>query len=253
MVREELRIDLLIHDMKTPLAVIQAGLDALMARPEIYGPLTPKQVKVLKRLLRNTRAARIMVDDVLELGRAKEGMIRCDVVPVSRLLRNVLVDIFDLTDADVSEGVRCAGNCADLIGAVRDHGLEIVVPDALWDCALPLDETKTVQILRNLLSNAFKYRRRLVVLTLDASDDAVTLSVRDDGEGIPAAFHEQIFDRYFQLDAEACRQVRTVRGHGVGLAGVLLLVRDLGGRMTLESDTGKGAEFIVRLPLGKTS
>lgn len=249
MVREELQIDLLIHDMKTPLAVIQTGLDALVARQELYGPLTDKQAKVLRRLLRNTRAARLMIEDVLELGRAKEGLVRCDDVPVFRLVRNVLVDLFDLTDSETSDAIRHAEGCPALLDAVRSKGLDVLMPEALWEQTLPLDESKTAQILRNLLSNALKYRKSSVILKIDVSSEAITVSVKDDGEGIPAKFHEQIFDRYFQIDPEARETIDTVRGHGVGLAGVLLLVRDLGGRMTLDSDAGRGAEFIVRLPL----
>ena len=52
--RKEIKIGLLIHDLKNRLAVIQAGVNGLLSRPERCGPLTPKQEKVLNRLLRNT-------------------------------------------------------------------------------------------------------------------------------------------------------------------------------------------------------
>ena len=66
----------------------------------------------------------------------------------------------------------------------------------------------------------------------------LTLAVKDDGEGIPALYHQQIFECYFQVDPhEGC----PVRGHGLGLAGVMILVEDMGGQLLLESDAGKGA------------
>jgi two-component system OmpR family sensor kinase len=70
--------------------------------------------------------------------------------------------------------------------------------------------------------------------------------VGDDGDGIPSGYHDKIFECYFQMDMQSdyC-----VRGHGVGLAGVMLLVEDMGGRLFLESDVGKGATFSVKVPL----
>lgn len=64
---EKSTIDLLIHDLKNPLAVVQAGLSGLLSRQGQYGPLTPKQEKVLTRLLRNTRGAQMLVYDALEM------------------------------------------------------------------------------------------------------------------------------------------------------------------------------------------
>jgi signal transduction histidine kinase len=70
-----------------------------------------------------------------------------------------------------------------------------------------------------------------------------------EGEGIPSAYHQKIFECYFQMDSE---RDHCVRGHGLGLAGVLILVEDLGGQLFLESDVGKGARFLVEVPLTKT-
>ena len=66
------------------------------------------------------------------------------------------------------------------------------------------------------------------------------MSVRDDGEGIQDIYHKKIFECYFQLHDE---KDRCVRGHGLGLAGILLLVEAMGGEMSLESDKGKGVRF----------
>ena len=70
--------------------------------------------------------------------------------------------------------------------------------------------------------------------------------VADDGEGIPSGYHEKIFECYFQMDGQ---RDYCVRGHGVGLAGVMVLVEDMGGRLYLESDVGKGATFSVKIPM----
>jgi len=70
--------------------------------------------------------------------------------------------------------------------------------------------------------------------------------VRDDGEGIPLDFHKKIFESYFQMDI---KDSHTVRGHGLGLAGSMVLIEDMGGKLSLESSEGNGAKFIVSVPL----
>ena len=79
-----------------------------------------------------------------------------------------------------------------------------------------------------------------------APPDEFVISVKDDGEGIPSEYHEKIFQCYFQMDpTDSC----VLRGHGLGLAGVMVLVEDMGGKLLLDSDRGKGARFTVKLPV----
>jgi signal transduction histidine kinase len=135
---------------------------------------------------------------------------------------------------------------SDLKGLLEQEGIALEVDDALWCRELCLDLTKMSQILRNLLNNALKYRKKHVELAVRLDGDHLVLSVKDDGEGIPPIYHEKIFECYFQMNgSESC----TVRGHGLGLAGVMVLVEDMGGKLLLESDQGKGANFVVRLPV----
>jgi len=98
------------------------------------------------------------------------------------------------------------------------------------------------------LNNALKYRKRFIEIKIDKNDDYLFLSVTDDGEGIPRVFHKKIFESYFHLGPE---KGGAIRGSGLGLAGVMVLVDDLGGRLLLESDEGHGATFSVELPLTK--
>ncbi len=63
--RNKIKIDLLVHDLKVPLAVIEAGVSTLLNRQEKYGTLTEKQEKVLLRALRNTKITQALVNDAL--------------------------------------------------------------------------------------------------------------------------------------------------------------------------------------------
>jgi two-component system OmpR family sensor kinase len=245
--RGEIKIDLFIHDLKGPLAVIYSALSSLLKKPEKYGPLTEKQERALIRALRNTKITQTLVNDALELGRSRKGIANLTNFRISRLIMQSLMEFFDLADHRTSEEIKKCSDLLQLKEILQERGLFLLVDEALWSREICLDELKMTQILRNLLTNALKYRKCRVELDIDTEGDSLTLSVKDDGEGIPLIYHKKIFECYFQMnDPDFC----IVRGHGLGLAGVMVLVEDMGGRLFLDSDEGKGAKFIVKVPIG---
>jgi len=246
MYRDKIKVDLLIHDLKSPLAVIEAGVSGLLTRLEKYGPLTDDQEKVLVRTLRNTKVLKALVNDILELGRSRAGVINVTCSKISDLIEKSLVEIFDLVDQDTSERIKICSDLPQFRRALEKKGLTLFIEEGLWCQEVFLDETKMRQILRNLLYNAFKYRKNRVEMVVNKENDCLLFSVADDGEGIPKIYHKKIFESYFQLDAT---NNHAVRGHGLGLAGVMVLVEDMGGELHLESEEGHGAKFSVTVPL----
>ncbi len=244
--RERIKIGLLIHDLKVPLAVIETGIVSLLQRREKYGSLTEKQEKALARALRNTKVVQTLVNDALELGRSREGVVNVTSLRLSHLIEQCLVEIFDLVDRKTSERIKICTHLSLLRKELEQKGLMLFIDEDLWCQELCLDEAKVKQILRNLLNNALKYRKSRVELEVDKKDVHLVFSVKDDGEGIPSIYHKKIFESYFQMDDT---DTHSVRGHGLGLAGVMVLVEDMGGELSLESDEGKGAKFLVKLPL----
>ncbi|MBW1780294.1 MAG: HAMP domain-containing histidine kinase [Deltaproteobacteria bacterium] len=246
--RERIKIDLLIHDLKVPLAVIEAGVVALLNKREKYGPVTERQEKVFARVLRNTKVLKTLVNDALELGRCEEGVVNFSTFTLSSLIEEALEEIFDLTDAGATEEIKRCVKLAPFRKVLENKGVHLDIEEDLWEEKICQDHGKLNQILRNLLNNALKYRKSLVELKIDRTDASIIFSVKDDGEGIPAAYHEKIFQSYFQMEPDA-RGACSVRGHGLGLAGVMVLVEDLGGKLFLDSDEGLGTRFLVKLPL----
>jgi len=244
--KERIKFDLFIHDLKVPLAVIEAGILSLLEREEKYGALTEKQRRVLNRVLRNTKITKSLVNDAMEIGRSNQGIIYKERFRISDLIAQALVEIFDLTDQKTADCIRDCESLDSLRETLRGRGIDLCVDERLWGEKVTLDETKMKQILRNLLNNALKYRREWVELRVEKKTDALSLTVSDDGQGIPQSHHKQIFECYFQMDM---KEQHCVRGHGLGLAGVSVLVEDMQGRLSLRSDTGKGATFIVEVPL----
>ena len=216
-----------------------------MKRQERYGAITEKQERVLTRALRNTRVIQMLVNDALELGRSREGIINLTNFTLSSLIEKALVEIFDLVDTKASEKIRGCARLKPLKEALQEKGIILLVNEDLWCEELRMDEGKVTQILRNLLSNALKYRKNRVEIKVVKKDECLVFSVKDDGEGIPSVHHKQIFEKYFQMDAV---DNLSVRGHGLGLAGVMVLVEDMGGKLSLASDVGMGARFMVEVP-----
>ncbi|GLV55820.1 hypothetical protein KDH_26640 [Dictyobacter sp. S3.2.2.5] len=110
------------------------------------------------------------------------------------------------------------------------------------------DRDRLGQVFTNLISNAIKYspQATTVEIDLNASPEAVTISVRDHGLGIPREQREKIFERFYR--ASGARQ-HTIPGLGIGLYLVAEIVTHYGGTITVESQVGHGSTFHVTLPL----
>lgn len=241
-----IKTEILIHDLKVPISVIDAGAKSLLNRQDTYGPLTEKQVKVLKRIIRNTLATQRLVNDVLELGRSREGVMLTSDFSISSLVITVLVEIFDLSDPMIADSIRKVQSYAELEKVLNPAGIRLVFDKKMWKTIVHLDAAKVKQILRNLATNAFKHRSCLVEIQGYFEEKKMILKVRDDGRGIPPANHQRIFETYFTTGGSI---ETAIESHGLGLAGVMVLLKDMGGGLILESDDGKGAEFIVTIPL----
>lgn len=246
MSKERIKFDFLVHDLKVPLAVIEAGLTSLIERTDKYGPLTDKQIKVLRRALRNTLLTRSLVNDALELGKSSQGIIQKAHFSISSLIVQSLVEIFDLTDQNAADRIRACECLDELKRTLSEKDILLEMEDGIWDQDVCMDESKMRQILRNLVNNALKYRKKQLDLKVEKRKESFFFMVKDDGDGIPSHYHEKIFECYFQMDMQ---QDHCVRGHGLGLAGVMVLVEDMGGQLFLDSEAGRGATFSVTIPL----
>lgn len=244
--KDRIKFDFLVHDLKVPLAVIEAGVQSLLQKRDKYGSLTKKQETVLERILRNTIVTRTLVNDTLELGRSAKGIISKTESRLADLVYQTMVEIFDLTDHETAEQIRRCTKLSKMQNVMQSQGIQLEVEEGFWLKTLSIDESKIKQIFRNLLNNALKYRKKLIVIKISENNRSLLISVSDDGEGIPASYHQKIFECYFQMDM---RSDHCVRGHGLGLAGVLVLIEDMGGELFLDSDSGKGATFSVKIPL----
>jgi signal transduction histidine kinase len=126
--------------------------------------------------------------------------------------------------------------------------MEMIIKDGIFTLC---DQLRMEQVMTNLITNAMKYGAgSLIQFHLDLIDDNQTifLSVKDGGIGIPKDKQEKIFERFERLTS-----YKHVGGLGLGLFIVKKIVSSHQGEVYVESEPGKGATFIVKLPLLKTS
>ena len=108
------------------------------------------------------------------------------------------------------------------------------------------DLEKTVWVLMNLLSNAIRYSKEgeKIILKVNSNENSVKFSVKDFGPGISPEDKEKLFKRFSQVGQ------RSKQGWGLGLAISKEFVQAQGGKIWVESEEGKGSNFIFTLPIG---
>ncbi len=236
---------MLIHDLKGPLSVVETGIITMLDRPDI-GPITDKQHRVLRRILRNTKLVQSLVNDTLEIERPAYASQNVRTVALSQVIFSTLKEIYDITANTIPVSIRADQELASLQEILLKADIALVIAQDLWDTEITISVNRMQQVLRNLLSNAIKYRKKQIEVGFSINEDALHFYVKDDGKGIPKKLHKKIFECYFQLNGGG---EKTIRCHGLGLAGVQVLVEDMDGILNLESNINKGATFSVTLPL----
>jgi signal transduction histidine kinase len=203
------------HELRTPIAILQAETEIALRRERSPAELTDLIVRVQGTAARMGR----MVESLLTLTRLDEGL------PIG----SARVDLTHLIDDIVAQ------SCADV-------SIEIQTLRAAGPCSVPGDEELLRMLLANLLANACRYARTVVRVWAEEVGGGVDLVVEDDGAGVGAAERERLFERFYRgMDA------RGHAGAGLGLALVASIARAHGGSTSAE-DVVPGLRIRVRLP-----
>ena len=209
------------HELRTPLAVIQGNLEALL--DGVY----PPDAAHIGPILEETRVLERLIDDLRTLSLAESGAL-----PLHRELTDPDVLLDDVASAHRARAA--ASGVTVAIGAGAD------VPP------IDLDPVRIRQVLTNLVDNALRVMPDGGTITLAAATDAqaLTLTVADDGPGIPADLLPNVFERFAKS--------ATSRGSGLGLAIARAIVEAHGGRIGARSDAapapGHGTTITITLP-----
>lgn len=215
------------HELRTPLNAILGW--TVTARGK-----APHEVdRALSIVERNARAQARMIDDVLDVSRVVSGKLR-----------------LDPTDVTLNDVVHAALDTVRPAMEAKKIEVLLTMPERI---VFRADPQRFQQVVWNLLSNAIKFTPRQGHVEVHAikSDDTVTLTVSDSGEGISPTFLSHVFEPFRQGDGSTTRRHG---GLGLGLAIVKQIVDAHGGTITVSSrGVGQGATFIVEIPISSSS
>ncbi len=212
----------LSHELRSPLTSVREA--AYLLRDGVPGQLNAKQARLVTVIGNSTDRLLRLVNQMLELSRLRAGVL-------------------PLTRERVDLG-RIVARAVDELRPQAEEGGVVLARETVGDqFEARGDEDRLVQVVVNLVANAVRFTPRggrVTVRLIDAGPE-IEIQVEDTGVGIPAAALPRIFDSWRQAHSDR-------GGTGLGLAVVRGVVLAHGGRVTVESQEGKGSRFTVLLP-----
>ena len=217
---------MLAHELRNPLAPILSAVQLMRMKPVTDPQLSWSRDVIERQLAHLTR----LVDDLLDVARITRGRINLSREPIE--LGTLVARAVEIVQPLIQE---------------RGHQFTTEIPDGTL--RVNADPLRLTQALGNVLGNAAKYTERQghISLSVHRQGTEVEIRVRDNGIGIPAEILPRIFDLFTRLDR---RSDHPHSGLGIGLALVRRLLQMHDGTISAHSEgTGRGSEFVIRLPM----
>jgi signal transduction histidine kinase len=217
------------HDLKNPLNAIRLGADLLHD-----APLSDRQHKALSMMRRATESMTNLITALLETIRVESTTsVIFDPCDIDELISYAIEDIRPISEA-------------------KDHTIEYVPPEE--SLIIMGDPSRLNSVMNNLLSNAVKFTKEGGHISVGVSwdDDQVTISVSDNGPGIPEDEIQRVFDYLFRGRINVEDPDNPIEGTGLGLALTKTVVEQHGGRIWVNSEENQGSTFHFSLPRDPT-
>lgn len=215
------------HELKTPIATVSVALEAM--RDFNVHENQNRRKEYLDISHNELRRLSLLVDKVLNISQVDRfqhsvQLVSLDVKEIIGEILNTLKLQFEKTNVEVN--FNCVGD-EFIIAGDRQH------VDVL---------------LYNLLDNAIKYNNSTqprIDIQLLQKDGFITITVADNGIGIPAEHQKNVFQKFYRVPQG---DIHNVKGHGLGLSFVAQVVKEMNGEIQLESEQTVGSTFIIKLP-----
>jgi PAS domain S-box-containing protein len=217
------------HELRTPLNAITGFTGTLLMK--LPGPLTAEQEKQLRTIQTSSRHLLSLINDLLDLAKIESGKVELNMETIN--CRSVV--------EDVTATLRTLAEAKNL-------KFDVFVPD--HDLVIRTDRRSLTQILINLTNNAIKFTDKgSVRIELhgrrDNGNSLAEITVVDTGIGIRPEDQSKLFQAFMQVDSSS---TRPYEGTGLGLHVSQKLASMIGGRVSFESEYGKGSRFTISVP-----
>jgi len=225
---------LIVHDLKNPLSSILSNVQYVQSRAAL--PVDERES--LEDVLRASQAMVRLVMNLLDVSRSDDGAL----IPH--------VSAFELPEL-------LGEICSEMGRRIEDKGQRLELSLAPGVGILCGDRDLVRRIVENLIDNAYKYGPKRATISVevlrttmdDGAEPAVEIRVRDEGEGIPAAYRQLVFEKYGRAGGSGMREART--SHGLGLVFCRRAATVHGGAVWIDEKTTPGSCFCVRLPVAR--
>jgi PAS domain S-box-containing protein len=214
------------HELRTPMTSIAGSLGLLIGG--VGGTLPVPAVRLIEIAYNNCRRLVRLLNDILDSKKLDSSPADFN---FQRCAARVLVERTIESNRGLADG----------------YGLRVRLDAATDTFDVRVDPDRFVQVITNLLSNAFKFSPsgQEVVVSIETRGDNIHIAVRDHGGGIPAAFKPRVFERFAQADTANGQQKS---GTGLGLSIVRQIVAQMQGYVGFDDAPGGGTVFYVDLP-----
>jgi signal transduction histidine kinase len=220
-------VSVVAHELRTPMTSIKGYTDLILQGA--MGEVTDGQQHFLQIVRSNVERLSELISNLLDTSRIEAGRIKLNPEPIS------MPKIVHET-------------CEGMAETIKARGLTLEIDQAPNIPTIVGDRNAVIQILVNLLSNAYRYTPTggKITVSIHSTDEGIAVQVADTGIGIAPEDQEQIFEPFYRADHD---MVTNQPGTGLGLSIVKSLIEMHGGDLQLQSTLGQGSTFSFTLPL----
>lgn len=214
------------HELRTPLTSIRGSLGLILGG--VLGEIPAQAKGLLVIANKNVERLSRLINDILDTEKIESGKMDFQIKQqrLAPLLQQAMEGIIDY------------GRQFDVVFDLHNQAP---------DCEAAVDSDRFLQVMANLMSNAAKFSPPggTVDITVNRQGPAIRISVIDKGKGIPADFHDRVFEKFAQADGSDTKQKS---GTGLGLSITKSIVEKMAGTISFESEEENGTTFHVDFP-----
>jgi two-component system phosphate regulon sensor histidine kinase PhoR len=212
------------HELKTPIFAAQGFVHTLLDNPDEDIEI---RIKFLEKAAKSLDGLDNLVQDLLTVSQIETGAIKIDKKQIN--LRPLIEELFEQLEAKAKK---------------RNAKLKLIAP--LGVIHVKADEQRISQVILNLVVNAIKYGKDkgLVQIIITEKKKVYTISVVDNGPGIPEEHLHRIFERFYRVDKS---RSKNSGGTGLGLSIVKHIVQAHNSKISVQSEINKGTRFEFKL------